>query len=896
MSIQITVTLVILLVTHHPIVYALLTNCSNIEKTGQQKFCPSNSEYRCVDTRYDHVREYCFCDAGLKFDYNRDICVDINECRVEDIEDLCKEDSPTPDELGHCGTLDACTLSEFNCAKASEPICVGKSCENLNGGYECNCPENSTLTNYGKNCTCKDGFVKGSDNKCYQNVCIDEMCNSRGVCEYRPPEVFYCQCQPGHSGKECEYKVCLKNKEMYFGTEVEWKEEKVGEVSQIECQSIHPKFVGIATRECAQNSAWLNSDYSQCVREEISNLEKLLLSMEEDTDIVQLQNSINSVINERNTSNITMLFPSEIVIVKKALETLVIGFVDIQVNPNAYSEEVNNATKQTPEVIVNTGSLMLNEDNRESWEITSRSDYSGKRTTLANLVETLEKFSDAMNISSTSENNIISEENLMFDYKQITNSSSIELFPQLMRGNSTFKKVRVSASLLQIVIQSCNSIIFSSLVFPTIRNLLPTVELYKHSLITQENVSLHSTEVETAYLETDVLSLNTRTCKDFKMPPESIEIEYIIPAYQKLTTPSKLVCAFWNLTTNSWSMQGVITKEEQHSNGTVKIICILSHLTSFAILLASHQPTGINNTIQIALTTVVASISIMCLIASLLCYLILYLRTRKSSKNPFKQDSIFLIHINFCIALLLAFIAFIASSIAVGNKIPCIVLAAIQHYLWLSVFSWSLCEGIAIAWKIRFWNKSQIIWPFLFPLGWGLPIPVVLITVPLTHWYYVNSELACWVSNTNQLKVLSFILPMVMIMPTNLLFYIYTLVTIYRVKERMESAHRARALIIGSLVLLPLLGLPWIFGVLYFNEITVVFGYIFIILIGSQGTFFFIAHVVRNNTIREYVFKWKNPYEAHAKFQKLHSSSFKSDKTSVTPRSINQDDEEHEVS
>ena len=896
MRIWIIATLVVFLVTHVPTEYALITNCSNIEESGQEKICPAHSEYRCVDTSYDHVREYCFCNPGLKYAFYANICVDINECSVEEITDLCKEDSPTPHETGICGTLDACTLSEINCAKASEQICLGKLCKNLNGGYKCYCPENSTLTNYGKNCTCKDGFAQGSDNNCYPNVCKDEeTCEGRGVCEYRdPPEVFYCNCEPGYSGRKCEYKVCPKDKEIFFGTEVEWKEEMIGAGSQIECKSINSMLVGIAIRKCALNSVWLNSDYSQCVREKFSNLEKQL----QETNIIILQNSIKSVTREENTSNITVLFPSEIVILNQALENLVNKFVDIQKNAIRYSEDVINATKQTPEVVINTGSFMLGKGNRESWKITSQTDNSGKRTTLANLVDTLEKLSDSINISITGENNNISEENLAFDFKQINKPSFIELFSQLRRGNNTFRKVKISESVIQSITQSCNDVIFSSLVFTTIRDLIPTVELYNPSLTMKGNASLiKSTEMETAFLETDVLSLNTRTCKDFKIPPGSIEIEFIVQSYPKLNnTPSKLVCAFWNLTTNSWSMEGVITKEEQLSDGTVKIMCILSHLTSFAILLASHEPTGINNTIQIVLSAVIASISILCLIASLVCYLILYLRTRKSSKNPFKQDSIFIIHINFCIALLLAFVTFIASSLAVGgNRIPCTVLATVQHYLWLSVFSWSLCEGIAIAWKIRFWDRSQTTWPFLISLGWGLPIPVVLITVPLTHWYYVDPELACWVSNANHIKVLSFIVPMVMMMPTNLFFYIYTLVTIYRVKERLESAERARALIIGSLVLLPLLGLPWIVGVFYINEKFVVFGYIFIILVGSQGTFFFIAHVVRNNTIREYVFKWKNPYEVHAKFQKLHSSSFKSDKISATPRSMNQGDEEPEV-
>ncbi len=53
----------------------------------------------------------------------------------------------------------------------------------------------------------------------------------------------------------------------------------------------------------------------------------------------------------------------------------------------------------------------------------------------------------------------------------------------------------------------------------------------------------------------------------------------------------------------------------------------------------------------------------------------------------------------------------------------------------------------------------------------------------------------------------------------------------------------------GSAVLLPLLGLTWVFGLLVFNRDTIVFKYLFAICNSLQGVMIFVFHVLLNRKV-----------------------------------------------
>jgi hypothetical protein len=57
----------------------------------------------------------------------------------------------------------------------------------------------------------------------------------------------------------------------------------------------------------------------------------------------------------------------------------------------------------------------------------------------------------------------------------------------------------------------------------------------------------------------------------------------------------------------------------------------------------------------------------------------------------------------------------------------------------------------------------------------------------------------------------------------------------------------------GSAILLPLLGLTWIFGLLAFNRDTIVFKYLFAICNSLQGLMIFVFHVLIKDKVKLWV-------------------------------------------
>ena len=60
-----------------------------------------------------------------------------------------------------------------------------------------------------------------------------------------------------------------------------------------------------------------------------------------------------------------------------------------------------------------------------------------------------------------------------------------------------------------------------------------------------------------------------------------------------------------------------------------------------------------------------------------------------------------------------------------------------------------------------------------------------------------------------------------------------------------------RAGLKGALVLLPILGMTWLFGMLAFNSATIVFQYLFVIFNSFQGLFIFLIYCVFNSEVSE---------------------------------------------
>ena len=68
--------------------------------------------------------------------------------------------------------------------------------------------------------------------------------------------------------------------------------------------------------------------------------------------------------------------------------------------------------------------------------------------------------------------------------------------------------------------------------------------------------------------------------------------------------------------------------------------------------------------------------------------------------------------------------------------------------------------------------------------------------------------------------------------------------------QNMTQIEKVKAGVKASAVILPLLGITWLFGLLSFSSSTVVFKYLFAITNSLQGLMIFIFHCLLNEQVR----------------------------------------------
>ncbi|XP_077991166.1 adhesion G-protein coupled receptor D1-like [Glandiceps talaboti] len=287
-----------------------------------------------------------------------------------------------------------------------------------------------------------------------------------------------------------------------------------------------------------------------------------------------------------------------------------------------------------------------------------------------------------------------------------------------------------------------------------------------------------------------------------------------------------------------WSTTGCLVDDLGSSN----IQCKCNHLTNFAVLMSMNS-IKLSHANEIALqviTYVGCSISLICLFFALV--LLLVLRELSSSRITILK--------NLIVALLLAEVLFMTGIRATESTMLCTIIAIFLHYLYLSVFSWMLVQGIQLLVKIRKVFDSNIRVLHFCLLGWGLPALVVSVTLAIDHHGYGTAS-HCWLSTVRH-TIWAFIGPALIVISVNTVVLIMVIRVFMSVKsnkdkteiQKIRSGFRATAL------LLPLLGLTWAFGLLSIDETTVAFQYIFAILNSLQGLFIFVFHCVMNDEVK----------------------------------------------
>ncbi|XP_076010107.1 adhesion G-protein coupled receptor D1 isoform X2 [Genypterus blacodes] len=350
-----------------------------------------------------------------------------------------------------------------------------------------------------------------------------------------------------------------------------------------------------------------------------------------------------------------------------------------------------------------------------------------------------------------------------------------------------------------------------------------------------------------------------------------------------------LYCAFLDYSSNEgvWSNEGCI-----RSGGNVTYsVCLCNHLTNFAILM-QVVPLKLTTGHRVALSTigyVGCSISIFCLTITLVTFAVL------SSVSTIRNQR-YHIHANLSFAILVAEILLLISSRFDPGTLPCKVMAVLLHFFFLSAFAWMLVEGLHLySMVVKVFGSEGSKHLYYYGIGWGSPlvICVVSMTSALDSYGEVDN---CWLSLKNG-AIWAFVAPALFVIVVN----IGILISVTRIISRISGenykvhgdANAVKLTAKAVAVLLPILGISWIFGVLAVNTHSLPFLYIFAVFNSLQGFFVFLFHCLLNSEVRA-AFKHKTKVWSltSTSIRNINVKPFNSDimngnKEGVTPTKMN---------
>ena len=325
-----------------------------------------------------------------------------------------------------------------------------------------------------------------------------------------------------------------------------------------------------------------------------------------------------------------------------------------------------------------------------------------------------------------------------------------------------------------------------------------------------------------------------------------------------ISSDDENVCTFLDEDTRMFVRGNVVTIPGGDAQS-----CETMHLTSFGVLVRAQRVTILSEAETLAISIVsyiLLSISLIFLVVSLILFLI-------SAKSFFKVETNIL-YFNYALSLALATSVFIFGIQSARNSfVGCSIVGLLMHYTWLSVFSWSFAISIFMIYVLYFGilNRRKIWWLMMI-IGWGLPLPFVIITIAVgaSRNQYVNIGDHCFLSYANGL-IWAFLGPFIILIIASsvgaILAIIKIILTLRNKGDKPPSFATMVNLVVTILVLVPVLSVPWIIGIvnafITAAVATTVIEWVTVLFTAPVGVLFFFIVVLRNPQVQEVIFRRK---------------------------------------
>ena len=413
--------------------------------------------------------------------------------------------------------------------------------------------------------------------------------------------------------------------------------------------------------------------------------------------------------------------------------------------------------------------------------------------------------------------------------------------------------------------QSDSVEIFESVSIPgTVVRDLSSEEEFRYSIALIKVISNISNSNSEESLGSNLLSLTVSTELERKKLTSPIWLRFFTPKSKNLEAR----CVFLDIQNSTYVSNG-LSLNSSDGNST---LCVSTHFTSFGVLIRS-KPHPVEREESLALSIVsyvLLSASLIALIISIIIFIV--------NGKEFFQVEMNRIYFNYALALALAIFIFLFGIQATTiHPIACGASVFLLHYFWLAVFSWSLCVSIEIIYLlwITALDRKNLFW-FLLPFGWGLPVPIVVISVAVRHNIYIQQPIEhCFLSYSEGL-IWSFIGPILVLLFLNLIALIMACIKIVIVTRNLSEKRGtvsnwevAKQSLINSSILFPVLGVPWIILPisLFVNSFhaTTLFEWLFTIFNSPSGILFFVLCTLKYDFVREKIFRRKTGNSSNQK-------------------------------
>ncbi|XP_070563629.1 adhesion G protein-coupled receptor L2-like isoform X2 [Ptychodera flava] len=642
--------------------------------------------------------------------------------------------------------------------------------------------------------------------------------------------------------------------------ELDWPETMTGESVTMECP---PGSIGTAYWSCEGVPAtWMPStgpDLSDCKSPWVNYITGKVEDIEDVNDINQITEMLVT-----NTDLDHELYGGDL-----------LGCIDVMNDlPKAMEEQLQQLNKEERQKLVTqtadrnivSGSNLLATEHHNAWQDLSQEQQTQEATKLLTGMETngflvVRELREGQT-QTQSTDNILMEVTV----EKVTKiKPGGKKFPETkdMSNSSNWKSTSDSISLSDATLRSKAVNGTTRAVFFMYNNI--------GQFLDGSDSANNSTDNTTRLINTRVISASFNPVQSQSSLPEPA----IIVLQHKDTDMENPVCAFWNYTINGdgeWSDYGCETVESNETH----TVCSCSHLTNFAVLMDVHG-TVIPWSHHFALSVITYAgfmISIVCLVLCLITFTCF--KNLQSDRNT--------IHKNLCVCLLIAEVLFMAGIAQFEKELMCTIIAAFLHYFFLAAFAWMSLEGIQLyVMLVEVFEAEHSRRKYYYPYGYGVPAIIVGACVGIDYFLYnfegYGTELHCWL-NTQWGFIWAFVGPVCLVILINMIFLVMAGVIMCRhtrspthkkndkINKLSVSTQIAEtdkiilgetkieevlAWLKGACVLLCLLGITWVFGILYINKETMVIAYVFTIFNSLQGLFIFVFHCLMNEKVtKEY--------------------------------------------